>query len=324
MKNNKTKNILISFLFLASIFLLVYAVFFFSPKTEVDTGVENIKAVATIYPIYDIMKYVGGDNIETILLLPPGSSPHTFEATPQDVKDVKGTNLFLFTGAGIDTWAQNIVRNNINQGRSDYIAIDLSQVAEMKTFEGSQGHDEELNGEEELSEEEENYDPHYWLSPTNAVLIAAEVASHLSRLDPENKEYYRAQADSFADQLRENDIIWQEKIDSLENKEIIVFHDAWNYFADYFGLEIVATFEPFPGKTPTPQYLRNVQEKVEEYNINTLFIEPQLSQDSASVLTDNLVDSVEILDPLGGFEGRGGYIEMLDYNIETIYSALSK
>lgn len=328
MEKTKKKNVLVGILFLVSIIIFMFAIWFFNSDVEnVDTGIEgNIKTVATIFPIYDIMRQVGGEKIEANLLLPPGASPHTFEISPQEVKNLNSTNLLLFAGAGIDLWANTIVKENINQSRNDYVAIDLSQVVELQPFGESDNHDDE-EGENEPENDDKHapgeMDPHYWLNPDNAALIAQEIASQLTYFDPENRDYYEQNASTFISNLEERAVAWQEDIDNLSKKEIIVYHDAWFYFANYFNIDILASLEPFPGKLPSPKYLQEVNEIIEENNINVLFIEPQLSPDQARAMAQNLVADIEVLDPLGGVEGRETYIDLIDYNVNTIVNALS-
>jgi len=108
----------------------------------------------------------------------------------------------------------------------------------------------------------------------------------------------------------------------FKTKNIVVFHDAWGYFADHFGLTVVGTFEPFPGQEPTPQYLKELQVAVKDYNIKALFAEPQLSQDSIKTLAKDLGVDIKVLDPTGGVEGRMSYIEMMDFNVNNVYELL--
>lgn len=322
MKKDKKNNYLVIFLLIISLAVFIFALLY-SPKPkmqeEIRTG-KKIKVTTTIFPIYDIIKQIGGDRVEAISLLPPGASPHTFEPTPEVVKDITDTNLFFFVGAGADTWATFLVQDNINQARADYMAIDLSTVVELMPFNESLGDSKSEEAEDE--HEEGEFDPHYWLSPSNALVIAREVAADLSRIDEENREYYSSNFEAFKEELESRINSWNIKMGEIENKKIVVFHDAWYYFASFFGLEIVGSFEPYPGKTPSPKYLQAVQTVIADNNISTIFTEPQLSAELATSMAQDVASKVEVLDPLGGVEGRDSYIKLIDYNVETIYSSL--
>jgi len=263
------------------------------------------------------MRQVGGERIDSTLLLPPGASPHNFEPSPKNVEDLDKTNLFLFAGAGMDFWANDLVMDNINQSRSDYVAIDISQVVELRPFNDIQ------SGEEDASPSaSDSVDPHYWLSPDNAALIANEIAGQLSMIDPLNIEYYRQNAENFIDDLEMKTSEWQEKISSLENKQLLVFHDAWFYFAEYFNLDIIGAFEPIAGKSPGPKYLQSILDKIDQNEVKTVFIEPQLDPEIATAMVQGKVQDFETLDPLGGLDERDSYIKLIDYNVDTIINAL--
>ena len=273
-------------------------------------GDEKIKVAASIYPIYDVVKEIVGDKIDVNLILPPGASPHTFEVSASQIKNLQNTKLFFVIGQNLDAWVENI-----SSAVSDSETIDLSLVVELQQL-------DENNPNHKPDEEDEGFDPHYWLSPKNIYAMSEEILNQLVLLSPENESYFLGNYNNFVNQLQTKDVEWQEKMSSLTNKNIVVFHDAWGYFADHFGLTVVGTFEPFPGQEPTPQYLKELQVAVKDYNIKALFAEPQLSQDSIKTLAKDLGVDIKVLDPTGGVEGRASYIEMMDFNVENIYGLL--
>lgn len=291
-------------------------------KKEQTTEKEKMKIATTIFPLYDIIRQVGGDKIDPILILPPGSSPHTYEISPNKIKEAQGTKLFFVIGAGVDDWALNIA-NAINNVE----IVDMDEYISLEPFE-HQEHEDKEKGEYEEKEEHEDehqqgdFDPHYWLSPDNAKIMAKEIASQLSNLDKEQTKYYENNAQAFVKKLSEKETEWKNKLTELNKKDLVVFHDAWGYFADYFGLSILTTFEPFPGKSPSPQYIIELQNKVKKHNISALFVEPQLSKAAITTLAQDLNVKIETLDPLGGVEDRDDYIKLIDYNISNIIKAL--
>src|SRR5680860_142356 len=319
MEKMKKSNILVIMLFVFSVLIFLFAIWFYNQEDVVQEPQrsEKVRAVATIFPIYDILREVGGDRIDATLLLTPGASPHNFEASPKDIKELDKTNLFLFAGAGVDFWANDLVKDNVNQGRADYIAIDMSSIVELRPFSNVK------SDEGEDIDKEGDFDPHFWLSPKNAPLIANEIVYHLSMLDPNNKDYYQQNADNFITKLNEKTVQWQENINTLENKKMIVFHDAWFYFADYFGLEVIAAFEPIAGKSPSPKYLQSILNEIEKNKVDVLFIEPQLDPKIALAMAQGIVNNFVILDPLGGLDERNSYIDLIDYNVKTIIKALA-
>lgn len=311
------KKIIITILILITILVLFFT-FTKNNKTE-DSQASKVKVAATIFPLYDLVKTIGGEKVETTLVLPPGASPHTYEVSPAKVKETQDINLLFTIGVGVDSWAEKLIQ------KDNVRVVSLEESVSLKPFK-VQGHNHEDEHEDEHDDEHEHgdLDPHYWLSPNNAISMVQKISMELSLLDPENEKYYQDNLQKFISELEIKNTEWENKISKLNKKELIVFHDAWGYFADYFGLEIVATFEPFPGKTPTPQYLIELQQEVKENNINSLFVEPQLSREAVSTLAQDLGVEVATLDPIGGLDGRNSYLDLINYNINNIYQVLSK
>ncbi len=276
---------------------------------------EKIKIAATIFPLYDMVRQIGGEWIEPVLILPPGSSPHTYEVTPAQVKEIQKVKLVFTIGAGVDAWAKNIT-----EAVSGLKTVSMDQYVILKPF-APQNHDED-HGAHETGDEHGDQDPHYWLSPDNAKIMAGQIAKKLAEIDTPHKTYYETRAQDFIVRLMSKDIEWKAKINSLNKKDLVVFHDAWGYFADHFGLDIVAAFEPFPGQAPSPKYLIELQRVIREHDTRALFVEPQLSKEAITALANDLQLKVDVLDPLGGVDGRNSYIDLIDYNVDIIYEAL--
>lgn len=288
------------------------------PNTDVGQNLElennkKLQVVASTYPLYDLLREVGGDKIDAKVILPPGASPHTFEVSASQIKSLQGTKLFFINGQSLDNWVSTII-NSVSGTQT----FDLSTSVKLQKLDKNNPNHTPDPDEEDTT----GYDPHYWLNPDNAILLVQAISNKLAELDKANKDYYYSNGQNFIARLAIRDIEWKNRLGGLKEKNIVVFHDAWGYFADHFGLTIVATFEPFPGQEPTPQYLKELQKTVKDDNIKTLFVEPQLSQDSIKTLAKDLGLDIKVLDPLGGVEGRMNYIDLIEYNVNNIYDLL--
>ncbi|MFA7654359.1 MAG: metal ABC transporter substrate-binding protein [Candidatus Magasanikbacteria bacterium] len=286
----------------------------FSHKNVDNT--DKIKIAATIFPLYDIVKTVGGEKIDSILILPPGSSPHTYEVSPGQINDARGSRLLFTVGGEVDNWAKDIA--NVIDGVK---IVELNQFLKLKPFNPFNSNHISLDAPESGGGSVD-MDPHAWLDPNNAQIMAEQISTDLGEVDPINKDYYETNAQNFVVSLKSKDQEWQNKLQNLAKKDLIVFHDAWGYFADHFDLHIAGAFEPFPGKSPTPQYLINLQNLIKKDNITALFVEPQLSKEAISTFASDLKVKVNILDPLGGIDGRNSYLSLIDFNVNNIYEAL--
>lgn len=340
---NTKKNVIIAAVVV--VIVLAGAVFAMSHNNVSNQELEN-KVGATIFPLYDIARQIAGDEFEVVLLLPAGASPHTFDPQPSLLRDLQGARAVFAIGHGLDDWS-NIVAESI-----DAPVITMDHGVELRaTEEEHEGHededehgheDEHEHEDEEAHEHEEEadhgheeehkddhghahgpIDPHYWLSIHNAERVAMNIAEELAELDSENASLYMERAEAYAEELEVLEAELQRQAATLTNRNIISLHDAWYYFADEFGLNLVGTFEPSAAEEPTPQYLANLAEEIEEHNVSVLFMEPQLSTDSIKAFAGDHNLGVAVIDPLGGVEGRNSYIDLMRYNVEQVVSALA-
>jgi zinc transport system substrate-binding protein len=305
-------------------------------------GSSQVKVAATIFPVYDIARQVAGDRAEVVGILPPGTSPHTFNPKPSDLAKLEGSKLVFAIGHGLDNWTESLLENldgatvvTVDQG------ISLREFGEMHEHEhegeehghehdedehvGEKHEGEEHEGDEhgdEHGHDHEGVDPHYWLDAENASLIAATIAKSLGAVDPENADYYQANLTSLQAEMVELDAELASTLAPAADKGLIMFHDSWNYLAAAYDLEVAGVFQISPGKEPTPQYLKELYETAEKHGVSTVFTEPQLGSTAIQPLIEDLGLNVDTLDPLGGVEGRDSYAALMRYNASTIVSSV--
>lgn len=278
---------------------------------------QKLKVAATIFPLVDIARNIGGDKVEVIQILPSGASPHTFEMTPQQIKDLQGTKAVFMIGQGLDDWVRQ-VSNSI----SNVELIGVDEGIDLIKSSGEEEH-EEFSDENEKHEHGE-YDPHYWLSIENAKIIAGNIENKLAEIDSGNKEFYKENLNNYLERLDKLERDVMVKLANIKTRKTVTFHEAWQYFADEFGFEIIATFEPFSGKEPTAKYIEELNKIVKDNNIKVIFAEPQMSDEVLKSFVEDLGLELYVLDPIGGVEGRGSYVEMMEYNGDMLGEALNK
>ncbi len=261
---------------------------------------DKLKVAATIPPLYDLVRTIAGDDVDTVLILPPGASPHTFEPTASTMKQLQGVSVIFEIGHGLDNWFL-FLENPVDT----VVFVGMDKNIQLRAATDSDEHD---SG---------SFDPHYWMDPTNALSMVDTIVEELSLRAPEHAVDFNIRAERFKEELKKKDFEWQQKMAQVRNKNIITFHDSFMYFADHFGLTVVATFEPFPGREPSPQYLIQLKQGIDEHNVRTLYLEPQLSPSSFETFAKDTNLTIATLDPEGSQE-RVGYIEMMDYNVQTI------
>lgn len=308
---------------LGIVVLLVLLGAIFSTKTQKQEVInQKNKVAATIFPVYDIARIVAGDDFDVVLMLPSGSSPHTFDPQPGLIKSLEDSQAIFAIGNGLDSWS-DVIAESIN---IPVVVVDKN-IDFRSTVEDEHGHEDKHLDDDHDGEHDHSHgpiDPHYWLSISNAKKITYNIADELGKLDPVNKDLYTSRATIYSEELDILESELQDQVHSFSNRNIISLHDAWYYFAESFNLNLVGTFEPSAGKEPTPQYLHTLEEEVNENNVSTLFVEPQLSQASINAFAKDHNLNIAVIDPLGGKPGRDSYIELMRYNIEQVVGALSK
>ena len=248
---------------------------------------EKIVVVATLFPQYDFVKQVGGEKVDVTLLLPPGSESHTYEPTPQDMVLIDESNLFIYTGEEMEPWAENLIsglKNNINVLDLSK-SVDLINVEEFEEEHDSEAHehhhedgvgdetDDEHEHEHEHNHEEEGhhhtYDPHIWLNPQYAIKMVRSVEQELSRIDPDNAEYYKENANNYIKQISDLDTEFEETVKNAQNPKIAFGGAfAYAYFVERYNLDFISAYETC-GESAEPSTVK-VKEVIDYINKNKI------------------------------------------------------
>lgn len=259
------------------------------------TGNESgkIRVAVTIFPFFDAAKAIGRDMVEVSLLLPAGASPHDYSFTPNDLKTAHGSRIILYNGFGLDDWA-----------------VKFSSEINAKA----------VNVSEKLSAEYSKHgnNPHFWLSPELFLVQCQAIRDALINEDPDNRDYYIEGFNEYSQRVLETASSLRKKARSAQNTRLITYHDAFVYFAEYFGFEICATIVESSSEVPKPSTIRDVVEKIARFKIGTVYKEPQQSEDIYRAIVEDTGVKVMTLDPLGDGENIKTYEDLIRFNVETI------
>lgn len=290
-------------------FSVAAAIIFVSP-TLIHASGAKLRVVASIAPLADFARQVGGDKVRVMLLLPPGASPHTFEPTPKMMLEIINTDIFIKIGAGLEFWADRFVTA---AGRK----IDIVEAS--KGIELIGDHGSEKRGKHTGHG---TADPHIWLDPISAVKIVEKISEAFSKTDPPNAAYYRLNSSAYINKLKDLDREIAQKTGNFRAREYVTFHPAWNYFSRRYDLKVAAVIEEGPGKEPTPKHLAKILSELRRIKARIVFAEPQFSSRIAEVIAREAGAKVLFLDPLGGQEGRETYIETMRHNVSVMEKAM--
>lgn len=228
----------------------VFAIFNLSSckgtASEATHGHKKIRVVASLFPQFDFARQIAGDRAEVDLLLPPGVESHSFDPSPADILRISGSDVFLYTGKEMEPWADRIIDSvngagpgicNVSQG------IDLLKLPCH--------HREKCDSDGDVHCEEGHHhhhdhglDPHIWLDPTLAAKMVDNIAAALCERDPENRDYYQANAENYRQKLLELDSKFMDMINASRRKAIVFAgRFAHLYFVNRYGLEYMSAFK---------------------------------------------------------------------------------
>lgn len=262
-----------------------------------------VVVAASIPPLADMARQVGGEDVQVITLVPPGASPHTYELTPAQVRQVASAKLLVLNGVGLEYWAPKFVESANNTG---LMVVDTAQGIDV------------LEGDAD----EPGGNPHVWLDPLNAIRQVERIRDALARADPFRADGYQARAARYSEQLRVLDQEIAAEVATWRSREFIAFHPAWVYFARRYGLTQAAVIEATPGREPSPAEIAAIIATARRIGAQAIFAEPQFSPKAAQIIAEESGAQVLFLDPLGATAENGGYIGLMRANVAQMAQAL--
>ena len=314
--------------------VFVVAVFSIVSLTGCNKNKDNenkLTIVTTNFPSYDFARAVVKDNkdVELKMLLKPGAESHDFEPTPQDIIDIKNSDLFIYTGGESDEWISDIL-DDIDTDKTKVIKMmDLVDVKEEEIVEGME--DEEHEEDEEHHDEEEvEYDEHVWTSPVNAIKIVNALRDEVVSIDNDNKKVYEYSAKEYTDKLEKIDNEFKDIVKNAKRKEII-FGDRFplRYFVDEYNLKYYAAFPGCSAQTEaSAKTISYLVDKVKEDKIPVVFhielsngkIAEAISKETgAKVLEFNTAHNISQKD----FDAGVTYVDIMEENTKVLKEALN-
>jgi zinc transport system substrate-binding protein len=290
--------------------VMLLASFLLLPGHGAAVAKDPLVLAATIFPAADIARRIAGPGIPVIQVLPAGASPHTFDLTPGQVRELQKARM-IFKIGGVDDWIDGVA-----ESLRRVTIVDLRKnVPLMPSHED--GHEHGAG-----ARHEPDFDPHYWLSAENAIVMARNIADALRTVEPSRADLFEANYRELALELSRLHAEIKTELSALKNNKMIVFHDGWRYFAAAYGLEIVAVFQASPGREPAPRDLQKIYAVARKYAVRAIFSEPQLPQESLEPLVHDLGLNMVVLDPLGGAVPGDSYAGLLRRNARAIRDAL--
>ena len=273
----------------------------------------EIKVVTTTTVIYDLVKEIGKEKVKVDYICRGDQDPHFLEILPSNMLKLRNAELVFKIGLGLEMWLQQI----IDGSRNDKLKlIDLSKDIEKKEIpsgkiDASQG-DVHPYG-----------NPHYWLDPENAKIMAKNICEALSDESPDNAAYFKKNLDDYTAKLNSKIVEWKTKMSNLKGKPIITFHKSWVYFVEKFGIKVVGQVEPKPGIPPTPSHNAELVNEIKKTGVKIILMENYYSDNAPNQLAQTTSAKViKVANSVYGQSGINSYIQMMDAIVNSISNNL--
>lgn len=252
---------------------------------------KTISIVTTIFPEYDWVRQIVGDNdnVEITLLLDNGVDLHNYQPTADDIMKVSQCDVFVYVGGESDEWVNDALDEAVNPNMQVVDLLDAlgDTVKEEEVVEGMQGEEEEED--EEGEEEEVEYDEHVWLSLKNAQVLVDAIEKAIETVDADNATTYQANAEAYKEQLAELDGKYEAMVSSASQKTVL-FGDRFpfRYLVDDYGLQYYAAFVGCSAETEASfKTITFLSKKVDELGLKNVFTIENSDQKIAKTIIEN-------------------------------------
>ena len=277
------------------IIIILISIFACSNNDNKNTS-GKLTIYTSIYPIYDFTKKIGGEKITVYNMTKAGAEPHDFEITSKDMANLSKADLFIYNGGGMEHWIDSV-----------------KEALNIKYIDSSSN----INNEN-------NLDPHFWLSPKNAKIQMENIKNGLIEIDSENKNYYESNYNLYANRLDELDNKIRNSLSNIKNRNLVLTHPAFGHFCKEYSLTQIAIAR----NEADPKAMAEIITFVKNNNVKAIFYE----EFSSSKLVDSIAKETEIkiltLNPIESLseeniEAGEDYFSIMEKNLISLLDGLN-
>lgn len=314
-------------------------------KDKGDNTKGKLKIVTTIFPEYDITRAIAKDKIDLELMIKPGVDVHSFTPTPQDIKTVQNSDIFVYGGTEHDKWVENLTKSIDMKNKKVVKLVDGIQQLEEESVDGMKhehhhddkkedehNHDHKHEKEDEHNHkgEEKELDPHYWTSPKNAIQMVKTITNALVEKDPDNAEFYKENAENYIKQLEGVDKELHDVVDNAKIKKVVIADRfPFRYLFKDLGLEYRALFSGCSVEsTASAGQIKKMVDYVKENKIPVVYHIEMGKGELAETVAKNSGAKVKLLHSIHtvtkeDFDKGITYIDLMKQNVEALKEGLN-
>lgn len=275
-------------------------------SSHADGG--KLAVTASYYPLYDFARHVGGDKVSVTNMTPAGAEPHDFEPSPQALIAAHASSVFIYNGGPLEPWVGSFL--------SDYSHTVVKASKDIALQAASDDHDHNTST-----------DPHFWLDPVLAQQIVNNIRDGLSAADPNNSDYYAANAREYNLRLAELDKHFSEGLSHCTLDTAISSHGAFSYLAHRYGFSVISIAGIEPEDEPSPAKMAELTTIVKQKGLPYIFFESLVSPRLAETIANETGAGTLVFDPIEGLsaadQDKGkDYISVQNDNLANLRKAL--
>lgn len=306
------------YLLVASVLMVFLTACSTDGSQEISSDGDSILQVVTSFTIIeDIVREIGGENVEIHNLVPTGTDPHEYEPLPLDIKKTTDADILFYNGMNLEGGESGWFFKMIDSvGQNEENVFSLTEGVEPMYLSSDDGTEEEVN-------------PHSFIDPAVGIIMAENMRDAFIKTDPDRKDYYQEKAEEYIEKLKEIDKKYEDVITSIpEEKRVLVTSErAFQYMATHYGLKEGYIWAVDTEENGTPEQIKTLIQFIDENQVPVLFIESNV--DERPMETVSRETGIPIFEkPIYSDEiGKPGdevdtYIKYLNYNIKIIEDGL--
>lgn len=279
--------------------------------------------VTSIKPVSMVVEAIAGDRATIEQIVSSTASPHDFAMRPSDLRKINQADVVVWVGESLERFLEKPLENAGKEESSiEWLSLNGMTIENFAKGhehhhededhdEDDHGHMEDVDHHDADHHEDEHHDegheghhhdgvnPHVWMSPNNAKVLAEAVTKRLVTLDASNASYYQANLETFEKKLSATDTQIKKAMQAVHGVPYIVFHDGYGYFEHHYGLDHAGAITVSPERQPGAKKIAELRKEITEHNVTCVFSEPQFSPAIVQTLLSGTKVNTAVLDPLG-------------------------
>lgn len=279
-----------------------------------NIGSAEVRVAATLSTFADLIETIGGDHVSVSYVAAPKFNPHFIEPRPSDVLKVKRADVFAHAGLDLELWSGPLRDAAGNRDVMPGAAGNLDLSVGVQLLEVPTGRQTRAAGDIHLYG-----NPHYWLDPRNAKIMAENIARKLTEIDPDHAADFEANLNAFIADLNERIAAWQARMAPYRGTELLGYHNQWPYLMRFLGLEMEHFLEPKPGVPPGPKHIDSLMDYASSTDIRGIVRAVYFPGRAPEALSKSTgVPTITLSQNVGDIAEATNYIAMIEYNVQEL------